>query len=132
VLKVNVRPYVDELQEEIVKILKETRPGKTEIEMQAGMGRLHTLISKQSKRLAAELGLAGDYMLLFMLTSGMISLAWSAFYLRRILLDDRKPFDQRLELIELQNSLGEAISALLASATSYAELYSEKQVARTA
>ena len=127
----NVRPYVDELQEEIVNILKEAGPGKTDIEMRAGMGRLQTLIAKQSKRLAAELGLAGDYMLLFMLTSGMISLAWSAFYLRRILLDDKKPFDQRLEMIELQNSLGEAISALLSSATTYAELYSEKQGAKT-
>ena len=124
-----MRPYVDELQEEITKILAEVGPGRTELEIQAGMSRLQALVGKQSKRLTSELGLGGDYMLLYMLTSGMISLAWSAFYLRRIMLDVKKPFDQRLEMIELQNSLGDAISSLLLSATSYAELYSEKQSA---
>ncbi len=127
-----MQPYIDELQEEITKILREVGPGKTDEEMQAGIRRLQVLVGKLSKRLTAELGLSGDYMLLLMLTSGMLALAWTAFYLKRITLDNKKPFEQRLVMIELHNELGEAVSGLLSSATTYAEMYEEKPGTKTA
>lgn len=121
-----MQPYIDELQEEITKIIREVGPGKTEDEMQAGTRRLQVMVSRLGKRLAVELGIRGDYMFLHLLTSGMLSIAWSAFYVRRKTLDVKKPFEQRFEMIELQNQLGDAISILVSSAMAYAELYKEK------
>lgn len=107
---------------EISRLLRDGRP-KTDTEWEVDLSRLEALLRDQSRRLAKKLGLAGDPFILFMLTSGMLSVAWSAFAVRRASLDDKRPFDQRIELVELLSGVQNALSVFITAAAAYGEVY---------
>ena len=120
--KVDLKPFIDEIEVEITRLLKGGRP-KTDSEWEVDLSRLEAVLRDQSRRLAKQLGLAGDPFMLFMLTSGMLSVAWSAFAVRRASLDDKRAFDQRMELIELLSGVQNALAVFISAATAYAEVY---------
>ena len=113
---------MDEIQVEVARISKEGRP-KTDNEWELELGRLQALLRDQSRRLATQLGMAGDPAMLFMLTSGIISVAWAAFAVRRASVDPNRPFDQRLDMVQLMDGMGNGIAAVVAKVSAYADLY---------
>lgn len=91
--KVDLQKYVDQLQDELTKILKEVGPGKTEEEAEAGKKRLEDLLRKQAVSLAKETGVRGNFAFVFMLMSSVLTTAFTSFTIRRIMNDMSKPFE---------------------------------------
>ena len=123
--KVNLGPFIDEIQSEISRALTETDFTK-ETERELEFERLDAIIRSQSKALAKQLRLSGEPIFLHMLTVGVVSMAWTAFELRRASMDDKRPFDVRLDLIEMANGLGNAISEIVTRSAAYADSYKKK------
>jgi len=119
--KVDLRPYIDELEVEVARLSK-ARP-KNESEWEIELARLQALLRDQSRRLANQLGMAGDPVILFMLMSGVISVAWAAFAVRRTSVDPNRPFEQRLNMVELLDALGNGLSSVIESVSAYADVY---------
>jgi hypothetical protein len=121
---VDFKPYLDELEAAIAKALDATP--RTDAQWDVTFSSVEAVISSQSRRLAKQLGMAGDPMLLFMLTSGMLITAWSAFAVRRVSLDTSSEFESRLEMEELVNSLSNSYTDLIGRAAAYAEIYIQR------
>jgi hypothetical protein len=121
---IDLKPYLDEIQAEVAKGM--SGGAKTDAQWNANMASVESVISNQCRRLAKELGLAGDPMLLYMLTKGILSTAWVAFAIRRASIDEASPFEQRLTMMELANALPNALSQALNHAVTYAEVYVQK------
>ena len=124
--KVNLSKYVNELQDELSKILKEVGPGKTEAEKEAGKKRIEDLLRKQAASLATETGVTGDYRLVFMLMSSILMTAWSCFTIKRTMIDTTRPFEERLRLEELLSSLPVVLSGVVSRSSEYADMYGKK------
>lgn len=124
--KVNLSKYVDELQDEFTKILKEEGPGKTEAEAEAGKRRIGDLLRKQAVSLAKETGVMGNYALVFMLMSSILMTAWTSFTIKRTMLDTTRPFEERLRLEELLSSLPVALSGVVSRSAEHADMYGRK------
>jgi len=124
--KVNLSKYVNELQDELSKILKEVGPGKTEPEKEAGKKRIEDLLRKQAASLATETGVTGDYRLVFMVMSSVLMTAWSCFTIRRTMIDATRPFEERLKLEELLSSLPVILSGVVSRSSEYADMYGKK------
>jgi len=124
--KVNLSKYVNELQDELSKILKEVGPGKTEADKEVGRKRLEDLLRKQAASLAAETGVTGDYRLVFMLMSSVLMTAWSCFTIKRTMIDTTRPFEERLRLEELLSSLPVVLSEIVARSSEHADMYGKK------
>lgn len=124
--KVNLSKYVNELQDELSRILKEVGPGKTEAEKEAGKKRIEDLLRKQAASLATETGVTGDYRLVFMLMSSVLMTAWSCFTIKRTMIDTTRPFEERLRLEELLSSLPVVLSGVVSRSSEYADMYGKK------
>lgn len=124
--KVNLSRYVNELQDELSKIIKEVGPGKTEAEKETGKERLEELLRKQAASLATETGVTGDYRLVFMLMSSVLMTAWSCFTIKRTMNDTTRTFEERLRLEELLSSLPVVLSGVVSRSSEYADMYGKK------
>jgi len=124
--KVNLSKYIDELQDELARIVKEVGPGKTEGEAEAGRRRIEDMIRKQAANLAKETGVGGNYVLTFILMSSILLTAWTAFTIKRGMIDMTKPFEERLRLEELLSNLPTVLSGVIASSAEHADMYGKK------
>jgi len=114
--------YIDQIQEELVKILSEVGPGRTPQEVEATQTRLQELIRKQSKELAKEIGFSGNHVLVFMTTTAIIATAWVSFALRRETSDMSKSPEDRLALLEMLESLNLALQRVIEASTRHADM----------
>jgi len=122
----DVKKYIDEIQDELKKILESVGPGKTPKEIEETQVRLQALLRKQSQQIAKDLALRGNHVFLFMTASAIITTAWAAFYIRRQMDDMERPFEERITLTDLLNSLQIAMGNVIQAGTSYAEIYGKK------
>lgn len=124
--RVDLSKYIDELEEEIARILKGTSTAKTDAEMEAGKRRIEEILRKQAVSLAAETGVRGNYVLVFMLMSSVLTTAWVAFATKRGMIDMNRPFEDRLRLEELLGSLGLVITEVTSKSAEHADMYRKK------
>jgi hypothetical protein len=124
--KVDLSKYVDELQDELSRILKEVGPGKTDAEKEDVKKCLDDLLRKQAASLAAETGVTGDYRLVFMLMSSILMTAWSCFTIKRTMIDTTRSFEERLRLEELLSSLPVVLSEVVSRSAEHADMYKKK------
>jgi len=122
VQRIDLRPYIDELEVEMSRLARGEKP-KTASEWELELGRIQGLVRDQSRRLARDLGMAGDPTMLFMLLSGVISVAWAAFAIKISSVDETRPFDQRIDMLDLLAALPGGISTLIDKSSSYADIY---------
>lgn len=120
--RVDLRPYIDEIQMEINRISAGERP-KTQGDWEIELERLQAILRGQSRRLSRELGMAGSPTMLFMLLSGVLSIAWTSFAIRTSSTDEKRPFEQRIELVELLAGLPNALSSVIEKSSEYADVY---------
>jgi hypothetical protein len=73
--------------------------------------------------LARELGFLGNQAMVFMLSNSIISTAWVAFTLRRETSDLSKSPEDRLAVIEMLDSLANAMADLIQEGSDYADRY---------
>ena len=124
--KVNLSKYVDELADELSKMLKDVGSGKTEGEVEAGKRRIEALLGKQAASLAKETGVVGNYAFTFMLMSSILMTAWTSFTIKRTLLDTTRPFEERLRLEQLLSSLPVVLSEVISRSAEHADMYGKK------
>lgn len=124
--KVDLSKYVNELQDELTRIIKEVGPGKTEAEKEAGKRRIEDLLGKQAVSLTKETGVVGNYAFTFMLMSSILMTAWISFTIKRTMLDTTRPFEERLRLEELLSSLPVALSEVISRSAEHADMYGKK------
>jgi hypothetical protein len=124
--KVDLSKYVDELQDELLRIVKEVGPGKTEAEMETGKKRIEELLGRQAASLAKETGVVGNYAFTFMLMSSILMTAWTSFTIKRTMLDTTRPFEERLRLEELLTNLPVALSEVISRSAEHADMYGKK------
>ena len=118
----DLKPYIDEIQVEVDRLRKGEKP-KTQSEWEVELERLQAILRDQSRRLSRELGMAGDPSMLLMLLSGVLSVAWAAFAVRMSSTDEKRPFEQRIELIDLLAALPTGLSSVVERASEYADIY---------
>ena len=121
--RINFRTYIDEVQDEIGKTLEEVGKGETEEEREKGRDRLQALLRIQSKRLTSELGLSGDYNIIFMLTAGMVATAWATFILKAKSLDAKRPAKDRTVMGTFADCLADSFEEIIAQALAYGAIY---------
>lgn len=124
--KVDLSKYVDELQDELSRIVKEVGPGKTEGEAEVGKRRIEDLLRKQSTKLAKETGVGGNYAFVFMLMTSILMTAWASFTIKRGMIDMTRPFEERLRLEELLSNLPTVLSAVISKSAEHADMYGKK------
>ena len=124
--KVNLSKYVDEIQDELARIIKDVGPGKTEAEMEAGKKRIEDIVRKQTISLAKETGVGGNYIFVFTLMSSVLMTAWTAFTIKRGLYDTTRSFEERLRLEELLSSLPVALAGVISKSAEHADMYGKK------
>lgn len=114
--------YIDEIQEELSKILSEVGPGRTPQEVETTQMRLQALVRKQAKELAKEVGFSGSHVLVFMTATAIISTAWISFALRRETSDLSKSPEDRLALLEMLDSMNLALERVIEASTRHADM----------
>jgi exonuclease V gamma subunit len=120
--KVNYGNYIDQVQEELKSAIAELGPGKTPQQVESIQMRLQGLMRKQSMELAQELGISGNHVLVFMASTAIISTAWLSFALKKETSDLSKSPEDRLELMEMLDALGTALSNVIAKAGNHADM----------
>jgi DNA-binding CsgD family transcriptional regulator len=120
--KVNYGKYIDQIQDELKNALAELGPGKTPEQVESIQMRLQGLMRKQSRELAQELGISGNHVLVFMASTAIISTAWLSFALKKETSDLTKSPEDRLELMEMLDALGTALSNVIAKAANHADM----------
>ena len=121
--KINFPSYIDEVQNEIGKTLEAIGKGETEEEREKGRDRLQVLLRSQSKKLASELGLGGDYNIIFMLTAGMLTTAWATFILKAKSLDRRRPIEDRAVMATYADSMADTFREVITQSLAYGAIY---------
>jgi len=124
--KVDLMKYVDQLEEEFAKIAKEMSLGKTEADIEEGKKRIDGVLTKQATSLAKEVGVRGNPVFVFMLMSSVLTTAWTAFEIKRGMIDMNRPFEERLRLEELLASLGVILSKVATKSAEHADMYRKK------
>jgi len=119
---VNYGKYIDQIDEELGKIMTQVGPGKTPQQMDLTQARLCDLIRKLSKDLAKELGLSGSHVLVFMIANSILSTSWISFALRRETSDLSKSPEDRLALVEMLDSLELALEKVINASESHADM----------
>ncbi len=120
--KVNYGKYIDQIQEELNSAFSEVGPGKTPEQVESIQTRLQELLRKQSVELAKELGISGNHVLVFMTSTAIISTAWLSFALKKETSDLSKSPEDRLELMEMLDALGLALSNVISKAGNHADM----------
>ena len=121
--KVNYARYINQIQDELGRILAEVGPGRTPQQVEATQERLQALIRKQSKDLAKEVGFLGNHVMVFMTATAIISTAWVAFTLRRETSDMTKAPEDRLSVMEVYDALQLALGKVIDGASQYADRF---------
>jgi len=121
--KIDYGKYIDEIQNELKRAMVDIGPGKTRGEVEAIQARLQECIRRQSMELARELGFLGDRVMVFMLSTSIISTAWVAFALRRETSDLAKSPEDRLALLEMFDALANALADVVQAGSGYADRY---------
>jgi hypothetical protein len=121
--RVDLGKYIDQIQRELKIAVTDIGPGKTPGEVEAIQVRLQELIRRQSMELAREIGFLGNQAMVFMLSNSIISTAWVAFTLRRETSDLTKSPEDRLAVIEMLDSLANAMADLVQEGSNYADRY---------
>ena len=122
--KVNYGKYIDEIQAELRRATQEVAASKNPKDVEAIQGRVQALMRKQSAQLAKEVGFAGNQLVVFMMATSILSIAWVSFALRREASDLSKSPEDRLGTIEMLDALDLALGKVIDSASSYADRYS--------
>jgi len=125
--KVNLYKYVEQIEDELGKVVKTAGQPKTAEEAEAGKRRLQDLIRKQADSLSAETGVRGNPIFVFMLMSSILTAAWTGFAIKRGMIDMSRPFEERLRLEELLSSLGLVLSDVVSKSAEQADMYGKKE-----
>jgi len=125
--RVNLYHYVEQIEDELGKVVKNDDQPKTPEEAEAGKRRLQELVRKQADSLAKETGVRGNPIFVFMLMSSILTAAWTAFAIKRGIIDMSRPFEERLRLEELLASLGLVLSDVVSKSAEYADMYGKKE-----
>lgn len=121
--RVNLGKYIDLIQQELKRAVVDIGPGRTPGEVEAIQARIQDLIRRQSMELAKEVGFLGNQAMVFMLSNAILSTAWVAFSLRREASDLSKSPEDRLAVIEMLDSLANALADLVQEGSNYADSY---------
>jgi len=121
--RVNLGKYIDQIQDELRRAIADIGPGKTPGEVEAIQARIQDLIRRQSVELAREVGFLGNQSMVFMLSNSIISTAWVAFSLRREASNLSKSPEDRLAVIEMLDSMANALADLVQEGSDYADRY---------
>ena len=121
--RVDLGRYIDEIQKELKRAVTDIGPGKTPGEIEAIQVRIQDSIRRQSMELAKEVGFLGNQAMVFMLSNSIISTAWVAFSLRREASDLAKSPEDRLAVIEMLDSMANAMSDVIQEGSNYADSY---------
>ena len=124
--RIDFRKYIDEIQNTIAETAREVGIGKTKRERWRGKRRLARKIMDLSERLAAELGMGGDYNIVYMLTTGMITSAWATFILKAKSLDKRRPPEYRVAMRRMVEDMADAYDEILRQAVDYGKIYDKE------
>jgi hypothetical protein len=124
--RLDVKKYIDQMQDELKKIAREVGPGRTPLEVEEAQTRFQTLLREQSQEIAKELGLTGNHIFVFMIASTLLTTAWTSFYIRTQMDDISKPFEERIRLTDMLNSLELALGNVISAGTKCAEAYGKK------
>ena len=122
--RVDLGKYIDQIQEELRRAIADIGPGRTKGEVEAIQARIQELIRRQSMELAKEVGFLGNQAMIFMLSNSIIATAWIAFSLRREASDLSKSPEDRLGVLEMLDSLSNALADVIQQGTNYADRYS--------
>ncbi len=120
--KVNYGKYIDEIQDELKRIMLDIGPGRNPQEVEATQLRLQELIRKQAKDLARDVGFSGNHVFIFMAATAIISTAWVSYTLRKETSDMSKSPEDRLTIIDMLDALELALGKVIAAATNYADV----------
>lgn len=121
--RVSYGKHLDKIQNELKTILSEMGPGKSAKDAGIYVDRIQSVFKSETEALAKELGLQGNPVMVYMVATSVLSTAWVAFALRREASDLSKSPEDRLSTIEMLDGLGNALSAVVNSASSYADGY---------
>jgi hypothetical protein len=124
--RLDVKKYIDEMQDELKKIAQDVGSGRTPQEVEEAQTKLQSLLRKQSQKMVKELGLTGNHIFVFMIASTLLTTAWTSFYIRRQMDDISKPFEERIKLTDMLNSMELALGNVISASTRYAEVYGKK------
>jgi len=124
--RINYGKYIDEIQEELRRSIAEVGPGRTTQEVERIQERLHTVIRRQARGLAKEVGFQGNQAIVFMIANSIISTAWLAFALRRETSDLSKSPEDRLLVLDTFNALDIALANVIRAGSDYADRYTER------
>lgn len=120
---IDVNKYIDEIQEEIEKTLKEVGPGRTKEEVEEGIKRLYSKLVGLSSRMIGEIGVTEDYNIMYLMTSGIIALSWTEFILKAKSLHSKRSIVERTVLKSLLDAIESALPSLFRNAVRYGEIY---------
>jgi hypothetical protein len=120
--RANYGKYIDEVQEELKKILAEIGTGRTPKEVEATQTRLQELIRKQARELTKEVGFTGSHVLVFMTATAILATAWVSYALRKETSDLSRSPEDRLALTEMLNSLNLALQKVIEESVSHADM----------
>jgi hypothetical protein len=120
--RANYGKYIDQIQEELKKIIEEVGTGKTSAEVERTQVRLQELFRTQSNELSKEVGFAGNHVLAFMTATAIIATAWVSFYLRRATSDLSKSPEDRLALVDMLESMNLALQRVIEESIKHADL----------
>jgi hypothetical protein len=121
--RVDLGKYIDQIQLELKRAIADIGPGRTPGEVEAIQSRIQELNRKQSMELAKELGFHGNQAMVFLLSNSIISTAWVAFTLRREAMDLSKSPEDRLAIMEMLDSLSNALADVIQEGNDYADRY---------
>lgn len=125
--RVNLYKYVEQIEDELAKVVRNSGQPKTPEEADAGKKAIQELLRKQADSLAAETGVRGNPIFVFMLMSSILAAAWTGFAIKRGMIDMSRPFEERLRLEELLSSLGPVLSDVVSKSAEYADMYGKKE-----
>jgi len=124
--RIDYGKYIDEIQEELKRSIADVGPGRTPQEIERIQERLHTVIRRQARGMAKELGFHGNQAIVFMIANSIICTAWLAFALRRETSDLSKSPEDRLVILDMFNALDIALANVVRAASDYADRYTER------
>jgi len=125
--KVDLYKYVEQIEDELEKVVKNAAQPKTPDEAEAGKRKLQELVRKQADNLAGETGVRGNPIFVFMLMSSILNAAWTGFAIKRGMIDMSRSFEERLRLEELLSSLGLVLSDVVTKSAEFADMYGKKE-----
>ncbi len=122
VSRLDVKKYIDQIEEELKKARAEVGPGRTQQEIEATQTRLQGLIRKQALDVVREIGLSGNHVFVFMAASTILTTAWLSFAIRSETLDLKKSPEERIALTDMLDALDLALQNVISAGTNYADL----------